>query len=136
MKEKIKSGYLERNPLLRKTHKIRENLCCWCACPRACVSVGSPQTSLCLQSPTSRCTGEAYAGSAGAWTVLTSIACPPCTATLRTHRMASILRVLTSTELPCSAVCEGRIYLICLKLTNPPVLGNKTNLRRGKGSLF
>lgn len=52
-----------------------------------------------------------------------------------THRMASILHVLIFAKLPCSAVCKGRIYLICLKLTNPPVHGNKTNLRRGESSL-
>lgn len=33
--------------------------------------------------------------------------------------MASILHVLVFTEVPRSAVCKGRIYLICLKLTNP-----------------
>lgn len=58
--------------------------------------------------------------------------CPPWKSTLHTHRMASLLHVLISTEVLCSAVCKGGIYLICLKLTNPPVRRNKTNLRRGK----
>lgn len=35
------SCYLERNPLLWKTHKMRANLCCWCACPHTCVGVST-----------------------------------------------------------------------------------------------
>lgn len=29
-------GYLERNSLLCKVHKIRANLCCFCVCPQTC----------------------------------------------------------------------------------------------------
>lgn len=133
-------GYLKRNSLLWKVHKIRDNLCCCCACPQAC---REPSDSLwakpalpCLLSQTSHCTGEANPGSMGVCPALLRIGCPPWISALHTHRMASLLQVLISTELLCSAVCKGRMYLICLKLTNPPVLGNKTKLRREGSSLF
>lgn len=91
---------------------------------------------LCLWSQIGPCTGEVNPGSVGVCSVLPSIPCPPWVSTLHTHRMASLPRVLTSPEVLCSAGCKGWIYLICLKLTNPPVLRNKTNLRRGESSLF
>lgn len=47
MKKINKSGYPERNHLVWKMHKIRDNLCWWCACPRACVSVGNQQKGAC-----------------------------------------------------------------------------------------
>lgn len=112
-------------------HEIRDNLCCCCVCPQAC---REPPDSLWAEQLCPFCSlrlAPALKSTLAVWDVF----CSPLPS-LKIHfahpqdGIPSACAHIHRSAVLCSL--QGGIYLICLKLTNPPVLRNKTNLRRGK----